>query len=686
MTHSLNIRLLVSSCLLLLAGLGAPTANAQVPRTVEYDLTVSEEVRSPAGNPVLGLVINGSSPGPVLRFREGDIARITVRNGLEDGETSMHWHGLLLPNAMDGVPYLTTPPIPPGGQQVYEFPIRQSGTYWYHSHTGLQEQRGVMGAIVIEALEADLQFDREHVLVLSDWTDEDPNEVMRTLMRGSEWYALRKGNMQSLWGAWKAGEMSAYLEREYSRMSPMDISDIAYDAFLINGQSQSGLPAKPGERVLLRIVNAGASTYFHLSSGAGPLTVVASDGMPVVPVEVNRLLVGMAETYDLILTMPAEPAAVEFRATAHDGSGHASVVLGEGPSLSSTDPPKPNYYSMDEVVMAGLASSNVKRGKRAATADRPFTPYALLRSVVPTTIAHTGEVRELTMRLTGDMRRYLWGFDGKTLSEESTIRVKRGEVLRIEFINDTMMHHPLHLHGHFFRVLNGQGTHAPLKHTVDVAPMGKVTIEWVADETEGDWFFHCHMLYHMDAGMARVFTYNQDPSYQPTIDPKLIDPYFMFLDGALLSNMFSGHVMLMTGSDDYFLRWHSGVEEHHGSYDRDVDLGWSRYIDSNMATELGFRLTDVVGEENRAFVGFRYRLPYLVHSLIALDSEGDVRVELAKEFQLSERLSLSADLQYDTLSDTEWSSYLHWTLSKQFDVVAGYHSDHELGIGLGFRF
>ena len=363
-------------------------------------------------------------------------------------------------------------------------------------------------------------MDREHVVVLSDWTNEHPQEVMRTLMRGSEWYGQRKGTAQSLLGAWRRDALGDYFSRERNRMPPMDISDVAYDAFLANGETQNRLHAEPGERVLLRVINAGASSYFHLTSAAGPLTIVGSDGVRVRPVEVTRLLIGMAETYDVVITMPAEEQTVEFRATAQDVSGHASVLLGQGELLAATDPARPNLYTMDESVAAGIESVNPERGASAASASRPFAPYALLESVEPTTLVRSpsdeARVRKLTLRLTGDMRRYRWGFDGKTLAEDSVIPVSAGEILRIELINDTMMHHPLHLHGHFFRLLNGKGDHAPLKHTVDVPPMGKRIIEWVADEEAKDWFFHCHLLYHMDAGMARVFSYRgQGPGPPP---------------------------------------------------------------------------------------------------------------------------------------------------------------------------
>ena len=668
----------------------ASAATEPGPDVVEYDLRIASESFAPAGKSVPALTINGGIPGPTLFFTEGDTARITVHNTLNDQETSIHWHGLLVPNEMDGVPYLTTPPIAPGTSRLFEFPVRQSGTYWYHSHTGLQEQRGVYGSIVIQPRTPDVDVDREHVVVLSDWTNEHPQEVMRTLMRGSEWYGQRKGTAQSLLGAWRRDALGEFFSREKNRMPAMDISDVAYDAFLANGETQNRLHAEPGERVLLRVINAGASSYFHLTSAAGPLTIVGSDGVRVRPVEVNRLLIGMAETYDVVITMPSTPQTVEFRATAQDVSGHASVLLGEGALLEASDPTRPNLYTMDESVAAGIESVNPERGAAAASASRPFAPYALLESVEPTALVRNpsdeARVRKLTLRLTGDMRRYRWGFDGKTLAEDSVIPVSAGEILRIELINDTMMHHPLHLHGHFFRLLNGKGDHAPLKHTVDVPPMGKRIIEWVADEEAKDWFFHCHLLYHMDAGMARVFSYRgQGLDHRPSVDPKLLNPTFVFVNAAVQSHMTMGRAVVMRGREDFLVRWDAGIdaEEHE---DREIDVAWSHYNDRNLSSIVGYRFTNVRGASDRLFGGVRYRLPYLVQSELTLDERGDLRLGLQKEYMLTTRLAAFASGEYDTNTYAEWEAGLGWTLSKRIGLVASYHSEHRAGIGLSFSF
>ena len=261
------------------------------------------------------MTINGSIPGPTLRFTEGDVARIKVHNTMTV-DTSIHWHGILLPPEMDGVPYISFPPIAPQSTFTYEFPIRQSGTYWYHSHSGLQEQRGIYGAIAISPRQMSHHTDRDYTVVLSDWTDEDPNQVNRTLRRGSEWYALAKGSGQSILGAARLGMLRDYFKRELQRMPPMDIADVAYDRFWANGKTQLKLTANPGEKVRLRIVDGSATTYFYLEYAGGPMTIISADGIDVEPIKEKRFLIGVAETYDVIIDIPPT-GTYELQATAH---------------------------------------------------------------------------------------------------------------------------------------------------------------------------------------------------------------------------------------------------------------------------------------------------------------------------------------------------------------------------------
>ncbi|MGY8649708.1 MAG: multicopper oxidase domain-containing protein [Verrucomicrobiia bacterium] len=648
---------------------------------VRYDLTISEKIISPEGKRVTALAINDSIPGPTLRFRVGDIARIRVHNRLPKEDTLLHWHGLLLPNAQDGVPYLNTPPIPAGKFFDYEFPLTHAGTFWYHSHKGLQEQRGLYGAIVVEPAQVvGPPVDREHVVVLSDWTNEHPDEVMRTLLRGDEWYAIRKGNMQSIWGAHKAGALGEYFSREWSRMPPMDISDVAYDAFWANGKKRMPLESKGGDRVKLRLINAGASTYFYVHSATGPLTIVAADGQNVEPVQVKRLLMGMGETYDVTVTLPAS-GRYEVRATAQDGSGHASIFLGAGAEHLAKNIPKPDLYSMDWMVAALNMDEKDEQPLNTPEPPRPLSPYRKLRALASTQPPATAPVREIELRLTGNMQRYMWSFNGKMLKEESTIPVKRGEVLRMKFINDTMMHHPLHLHGHFFRLLNGQGDFAPLKHTVDVPPMARAAIEFLASE-QGDWIFHCHLLYHMKAGMSRVISYDdQGANHKPNLDYKSMNPWTFNMDATVQNNFSEGRAGWRNARNNLDFTWDYGFEEE----EYEMDLVWKYYHNHNWSSLYGYRFTNELDAKDRAFSGAQYRLPLLAYSTLTVDSEGDLRTGLAKSLQLTQRLSLVNELEYDTHSDWEWRGGLDYRLNKRWSITGGYHSDHAFGIGLNFK-
>ncbi len=700
------------------------TASAALARVVEYDLHIAEQQWSPPGHrEARSITVNGGIPGPTIRFRVGDTARIRVHNHLKNETTSIHWHGLLLPVEQDGVPDVTTPPIQPGTIHTFEFPITHAGTYWYHSHTGLQEQIGVYGSIVIEPKGGEpVKTNRDHVVVLSDWSRESPEEIMRSLARGTEWYELKKGTTQSLLGAAKAGALKDFRQRERSRMPAMDISDIAYDAFLANGRETISIPGNPGETVRLRFINAAASTYFYLESASGPLRIVAADGPAVQPIRVKRLLVGMAETYDVVVTIPAS-GKWELRATAQDGSGHASIWFGKGRETPAPDIPKPDNYRMDDHLMAAMQDADARpvsdAEALASEPPRPLSPYSRLRALRSTELPANLPRRTITLRATGDMERYVWSFNGKTFAEDGVIPIKMGEVIRLELINDTMMHHPLHLHGHFFRVLLGQGKYSPLKHTIDLPPMAGRTIEFEANE-RGDWLFHCHLLYHMHAGMTRIFSY-QDDDWEPpgkakpgtniicnnicclpgnpdagtgSVDPRMLshhphggghdhDMWYFFLDGSVQTHMSEGRATLRNSRHDWYVGWEIGYEDETHT---EIDLVWKRYFDPNLSSLAGFRFTDPGETELRAFAGIEYRLPYLIGSTLWIDSEGDLRAGIGKHLQITSRLSVFGELQYDTGSEWEWSAGAEYMLNKPFSLIAQYHSEHGFGGGLKFRF
>ena len=674
-------------------------------RVIEYDLHIREQTVRPAGKAVRGFTINDDMPGPTLRFREGEWARIRVHNHL-DVETSTHWHGLLLPNEQDGVPHVTTPPILPGSTHTFEFELRHSGTYWYHSHTHLQEQNGVYGSIVVTPRGGEpVKADREQVLVLSDWTNFNPHEVMRMLMRGSDYFGLMRRNSQTILGAWQRGNLKDYFRREWDRMMPMDISDVGYHAFLVNGQRQVHLGGRPGERLRLRIVNASAATYFYLHSSAGPMTIVAADGPPVQPVKVNRLLQAIAETYDLIITVP-ESGQYELRFTSQDGSGHASAFFGSGTLKPASDPPRPNLYQMDE--MLNLALEEQEDDPRASlNLPRPGSPYRLLKATHDTTLPAKLPRRKITMHLTGDMNRYIWSFDGKTIAQEPYVMIKKGEIVELELVNDSMMHHPIHLHGHFFRLLMGNGRFSPLKHTVDVPPMSKRLIEFEANE-EKDWMFHCHILYHMMSGMARVFRYEDKagaPAHasqsSPTetlasaekhslrhsagLDEHSHDMSYIWGSASIQSHMSEGLITWMNPKNDLMLAWEVGWQRvDEPQYE--IDFLYQRYFNMNFQAFAGYRLTNDADAKDRGLIGFNYRLPLMVWANVSLDTEGDARFTLAKRFQLTPRLGVWGEVFYDTGTQWEWTAGADYTLTRSTSLTLSYHSDYGLGAGVLFRF
>ncbi|MBD2717220.1 multicopper oxidase domain-containing protein [Microvirga sp. STR05] len=751
-----------------------------VGKRVEYDLYVDERLVNFTGRTRRAIGINGQIPAPTLTFNEGDTAVIRVHNQMHM-ETSIHWHGLLLPNEQDGVPYLNTAPVEPGGTHTFTFPLIQSGTYWYHSHTMLQEQDGVYGSIVIHPKRIPYEM-REYVLVLSDWTDHKSKEVLRYLKRTGEWFAVQKGATQSYGEALAAGYFKDKLKQEWGRMPAMDLTDIYYNKFLTNGQEKGYFKdAKPGEVVRLRVINGSASSYFYLQYAGGPMQVIAADGINVEPFPVNKLEIATAETYDLLVTVPAVGAA-EFRATANDITGYTSTFIGQGEPMKAPDLPRINYFQMMREMnsmegmsgmdmggagmtkeqgsgemkgmdMAGhqgpkpaspaagspMPGMDMQHGAApAATAPSPQSRpenaqekagksmgsmqdmggmagmdmggmagmsgmggsagdfnYNMLRALNPTTLDSTKQWREINLTLTGNMLRYVWSFDNKTLSQADKIPIRKGENVRMTFTNTTMMRHPLHLHGHFFRLVNAQGAYSPMKHTFDIQSMGKVTIEFDANE-EQDWFFHCHILYHMMAGMARIVSYEGTPQneYARTDYKELKkednQPYLW----ADLMAHSQGAFLESTLSNNRNALEFEGRVNYQGNFETETHL--LRYLDNRqfLAAFVGFdyrnnRTLLAEGERNtknnrRVFdVGLYYLLPLLVRSELRLDSNGKVRLQLERtDLPLSN--NFFADLLVNT--DREYNVAFRYMVSKYVSLSTNYDSDYKWGAGLTLHY
>ena len=686
-------------------------------RTIEYDLVIDANEMDVTGEPVVGLTVNGGIPGPLLEFTEGDVARIHVKNDL-DTWSSIHWHGLLLPEPEDGVPYVTFPGIAPGETFTYEFPIRQSGTYWYHSHSGFQEQRGVYGPIVIRPKTAEEpEADREQVLVLSDWTNEKPKDVMALLKSGNEWYSIRRKANQSLLGAIWRHKLGSFLAREWQSMPDNEISDVAYDRFLMNGATAPNFDADPGDTVRVRIIDGSAATYFYVTSGCGPMTIVAADGLPVEPVEVERLLISIAETYDVLVKVP-EDGACELRATAQDGSGHVAGILGRGDVRAAPTIPFPDYYENTmnagylraqwntawdvgggvetfppeeaEAIQGkphahhGMGHGAMKMGPPAQP-GRPPNPYAKLRAPEDTTIPDPRPLRVVKLKLTGDMDRYVWSMNGETIAPDNTIRIKKGERVRFEMTNRTMMNHPMHLHGHFFRVLNGQGAHAPLKHTVNVAPMETTVIEFDANE-EKDWFFHCHVLYHMHGGMERVVHYDGTEVDAATlaVRPKLYeDDWYAFGSTSILSQMNDGEAQISNTSNIVGAEWEVGYDD--GEYD--VTGTYSRYINRYLSPFAGVNAynEDDIGSDVRGVFGLSYLLPLNARTAVWVGTDASFRWGIEKELNITRRLVMAVDIEYDTVTDWEYIAGAEYILTRHLSLAGQYSSEFGWGGGLRVR-
>ncbi|AEG48839.1 copper-resistance protein, CopA family [Sphingobium chlorophenolicum L-1] len=507
-------------------------------------LTVGESHFSTGGRSAHAVTVNGTLPAPLIRLREGQNVRLSVTNSLGE-DTSIHWHGLIVPFQMDGVPGVSFPGIRPGETFAYEFPVRQSGTYWYHSHSAMQEAMGHYGPIVIDPAGHDpVHSDREHVILLSDWSPVHPHLLLKRLKQMGGYFNMQRQTLAGLL-AGKDQKAADRLKWGAMRMDPTDISDVTGStySFLVNGhgtaENWTGL-FTPGERVRLRIINASAMTNFNLRLPGLPMTVVQCDGQNVQPVETDEFQIGIAETYDVVV-QPGEAKPYALIAEAIDRSGLVRATLAPRIGMAADVPAlreRPLLGMKDMGMdMSGMGdmpghsmkmrdpsvAPQVKMGPGVATlspmpadrtADRPtglesvdhrVLTYADLKSLEPNRDSRA-PTRTLDIHLTANMERYMWSFDGVKLSDGAEpIAFRHGERVRVNLINDTMMPHPIHLHGHFFELVTGAGDHAPRKHTVNVLPGGKVTFDLTAD-APGDWAFHCHMLMHMHAGMMRIVT------------------------------------------------------------------------------------------------------------------------------------------------------------------------------------
>jgi L-ascorbate oxidase len=597
------------------AAVGVVSALLGIPPSLAgtYDLTIGETTINVSGKERTALSINGTVPGPTLRFEEGENLVINVTNTLDE-ESSIHWHGLIVPFTEDGVPGISFAGIKPGTTHTYRFPAQQSGTYWFHSHSGLQEQSGVYGSIVIEPQGREpFRYDRDYVVVLSDWHDTRPEKILANLKKQSDYYNYNQRTLLSFFDeAAEKGFNAALADRMDwgdMRMAPTDIADISGYTFLMNGknveQNWTGL-FEPGERVRLRFINAAAMTYFDVRIPGLEMTVVQADGNNVQPVKVDEFRIAVAETYDVIVR-PMEDQAYSIIAEPleRDGIGRATLAPREGmaaavpaqrerPQLTMADMGHGGMSGMDHGNMAGMDHSQMQQSEEPPATEQPMSemdhaamgpgaspeateqqsggmdheamghtmppaPEAPAQQPMPemdhAAMGHTmppasgaaedpfyasgsgltpkaanggkflsyadlkaqrplyderAPAREIEIRLTGNMERYIWSINDKKYSEAEPIRLQYGERVRFKFVNETMMTHPMHLHGMWTILDNGNGKWNPLKHTVSIAP-GTTVFAEVEVDAPGQWAFHCHLMYHMATGMFRMVVVEGGP-------------------------------------------------------------------------------------------------------------------------------------------------------------------------------
>jgi CopA family copper-resistance protein len=532
-------------------------------RAGTYTLTIGEKTVHLTGKPQTAVVANDSLPAPTLHWREGEEVTLHVVNRLKE-QTSIHWHGIVLPYQMDGVPGISFPGIGPGETFTYRFKVKQNGTYWYHGHSGMQEQQGLFGALVIEPPHPHQKAERDYVLLLSDWPEADPERTLARLKKQSDYYNFQRRTVADLFKDLRERGVSETVSDRLAwgqmRMEPTDLADVtgATYHFLVNGKT----PAmnwtalfSPGEKVRLRIINASAMTHFDVRIPGLKMRVIEADGQAVMPVDVEEFRIAVAETYD-VLVEPDAGRAYRIFAEAMDRSGFAAATLtpkvglraelptmrprtlltladmgpmhgGHGahaghqaarPNHAAERPapaehashPAPADRSMhrghEGHDMAGQAPENpraapMQHAEAPAMGSYGALDYRHLMASAPNGGWRQPD-REIKLRLTGNMYRYIWSFDDVKYSEAEPLRVKFGEHIRFTYVNETMMNHPIHLHGLWQYLDNGNGAFNPKKHVINVPPGKTVSVIVVAD-AEGEWAFHCHLLYHMDTGMFR---------------------------------------------------------------------------------------------------------------------------------------------------------------------------------------
>lgn len=670
----------------------SPCYYAETLKTV--DLHIAYKQVHFAGRSARAIAVNDQIPGPTLHFTEGDHVRIRVFNHIDQG-TAIHWHGLLVPWKMDGVEHVTQAPIPPGGMFQYEYQLKQSGTYWYHAHSGLQEQQGVYGAYIIDPKKATYTPTKEFVMVLSDWSNTSPNRIYAHLKARGDYYSLYARKQPSLWRYLSATPAERKIVRaDYvmmyaMRMNPYDLSDVVYDAYLLNGHTRhdpwKGI-VKKGDVVRLRFIDAGGSTLYRISIPNREMQLIHVQGNDVTPRVVNELTMAPGETADVLLHIKDnEPTLIYAESNDQLGKVYGALVTAADQSVdfSSLTPLSSKAMTMTSHTMHHDHGDMQMPSSEVAPAA---TKYQLLVSPVKTNMVKEPD-ETIRITLSGYMDRYMWFLNGVPEYRAKPILIEPGKRYRVIFVNETMMNHPMHLHGHWFILRNGHGQYDPKLHTIDVAPFTTVTADFDANEEKGFWYFHCHNLFHMQAGMANLMYY---PDTKPlhSADGKMptAHPARMMLANEWqigvnpTNNTWRATLKTMWGMDYYKLQlFMNDAEIIEGTASNiDMDVFYWQLIDQFWAIKGGVNYVYRPGEKPywQPGVGLEGLMPYFIETNVRAYKHLDafkIDVELSRDNQLTDNGFLRMSVRGIAASTTIAQDDIGSGVNKSFVTLMPYY-------------
>ena len=534
---------------------------------------------------------------------------------------------------------------------------------------------------------------------MSDWSDENPTQILKNLRKDGEYYLYKKKTIRSIWGAYKANSLGNFFYNEMTRMGGMDYSDVGYDTFLINGKRSSEISElRPREKVRIRIINAAASTYFNVSMGKEPMRVISADGVDIKPVLANEILIGVAETYDLLYIVP-ENKSIELRANSQDGTGYASLWFGKGKVELAPDRPKPDLYmkmymgsfwdnlkysgSFTKSSMPKMDHSKMDHSQHEKESAIKILSVDELEAQDSTKFSSKIIQHDVKLILDGDMERYIWLINGKAIHQERTINIKENEIVRFTFVNNSMMHHPMHLHGHFFRVITKKGDNSPMKHTVDVPPHSTRVIEFLSNEP-GEWLLHCHNLYHLKTGMARVVKYSSFTPNKQIQDLQKHDPHLhdhIYYRGMLeaSTNHSEAQLNFMNTWNEIELR--TELRRDFG-WQGEGDAFYKRWLNKYTSLILG---GVVVQKYGAAVAGFSFKLPFILETNTLIDHKGRIRFDLSKRIHWTETIFTDADFTFRQKQPSEFEITLMY--QNNWSWAAGLmFTENSIGFGGHYNF